>query len=403
MKDQPTIFIAGSGGIGRAVALLLREIHAEETSGCRIILGDRSREQTEEARRWILDGSRCDGDVKVVVMPEDLPTDGMASEELERSYREADIILDCLPGSLAVRLCDAALRYDSHYANVTEYVDQTREICKKARHAETGFLLQTGLAPGYINILGIKLLDTLCTHHDVDQIERLILRVGALTQHAEPPHYYGFTWSPVGVATEYIMPATTLRCGRKTELKALTEREPVVIGGITYEEALTSGGVANLCDFLKGKVVHLDYKTLRYPGHFAWIESKLESCPPGIDRTEFLQKAMEQVIAHYSDDVVVIYASVSGKDGKGILRRMTAAKMIRPVKFGLRTLKAIQVTTAAALAESARLLLTDRHRGVVQQSDIPMDSFLKGPFVSRAYGDAADATFDSEEIQEITP
>ncbi len=385
MVTKPTIFVAGAGGIGRAVAFLLREIDAEETRGCRIILGDKRLEQAEEARRWILDGSSRDGKIDVVLMPEDLPADGRADQALDRCYREADIILDCLPGSLAARLAQAALRYGLHYVNITEYVDQTRQIRRTAADGKTAFLLQTGLAPGYVNLLGLSLVEAFCERHDATQVDRLSLRVGALTQHAEPPHFYGFTWSTVGVATEYIKPATALRHGRATEIDALTERDTVIIGGLVLEEALTSGGVANLCEYLQGRVRHLDYKTLRYPGHYAWVESTLANCPASTDRIAFLQHAMEQAIPHHDEDLVVIYVSVSGSDGNGRPRQLSAAKLIRPVDIGPRTLTAIQVTTASALAESARLLLTGSYRGVILQSDVLTETFLNGPFVSRAY------------------
>ncbi len=392
MSDRPTIFVAGSGGIGRAVAFLLREIDAEETRGCRIILGDHRREQAEDARQWILERTHTNGDVEIADMPEALPEDGGVGEELERAYRSSDIVLDCLPGSLAARLCRAALRYGLHYVNVTEYVEQTRAIRSEVAGAETGFLLQTGLAPGYVNVLGLHLFKAFCVGHGVERVETLCLRVGALTQHAEPPHFYGFTWSPVGVATEYIKPATAVRYGQITELQALTERRTVIIDGMTLEEALTSGGVADLCENLRGRVQHLDYKTLRYPGHYDWIESKLEGCPADSDPIEYLQRVMEGAVPRDDEDLVVIYVSVSGRDRQGRAQRMTAVKKIRPARVGSRRLTAIQMTTASALAESARLLLTGDFRGVVLQSDVPIEAFLNGPFVSRAYRDAETLT-----------
>jgi saccharopine dehydrogenase-like NADP-dependent oxidoreductase len=40
-----------------------------------------------------------------------------------------------------------------HYANLTEYVAETEKIKTLAKDATTGFILQTGLAPGYIDLL----------------------------------------------------------------------------------------------------------------------------------------------------------------------------------------------------------------------------------------------------------
>ena len=66
-----------------------------------------------------------------------------------------------------------------------------------------------------------------------------------------------------------------LRDFQRTTRPSLSERCTVVIDGVTYEEDLTSGGAADLPAALEGKVRHLDYKTLRYPGHYAWIEQRV--------------------------------------------------------------------------------------------------------------------------------
>jgi saccharopine dehydrogenase-like NADP-dependent oxidoreductase len=63
-----------------------------------------------------------------------------------------EIILDCLPGSQAPRIAGAK-DYELHYANLTEYVAETEKIKTLAKDATTGFILQTGLAPGYIDLL----------------------------------------------------------------------------------------------------------------------------------------------------------------------------------------------------------------------------------------------------------
>jgi len=52
---------------------------------------------------------------------------------------------------------------------------------------------------------------------------------------------------------------------------------------------------------------------------------------------------------------------------------------------GGKRLRAIQATTAAPLAECARLLLKGKWRGIIQQSDIDTESFLSGPFVNKVY------------------
>jgi hypothetical protein len=93
-----------------------------------------------------------------------------------------------------------------------------------------------------------------CTDFKVDSVTNLELKVGALAKHAVAPHYYGFTWSPVGVATEYLKDTIVLRL-RKTTVPSLSERATIIIDGRTYEEDLTSGGAADLPDALSGRAL----------------------------------------------------------------------------------------------------------------------------------------------------
>ena len=212
------------------------------------------------------------------------------------------------------------------------------------------------------------------------------MKVGALTKHARAPHFYGFTWSPIGVATEYLKPCVAVRNFEKVLLPALSERETIIIDGMTLEGNLTSGGAADLPDALSGRVRDLDYKTLRFPGHYQWVDNILSVTPEGEDRVKVLQAEMQGLIPMLEDDQVIVYASVQGKDENGVLRAMEASYRILPMKVGTKTLRAIQTTTAAPLAECARLLATGEWKGVVFQSQLDPESFINGPFVSMVYG-----------------
>jgi saccharopine dehydrogenase-like NADP-dependent oxidoreductase len=377
MSKKHQVVIAGAGGMGSAVGLLLRELGDFEVD---LFVGDANAEKARAAAAWIREGSLKPGEVH----PFHLPLEG-TSPELDEALAKADLLLDCLPGKEAPRMARLARRHDLHYANLTEHVEETEEIQQIAAGASRGFLLQTGLAPGYVNVLGHSLYQRFRREQETDNADRLEMRVGALTTTARPPHYYGFTWSPSGVATEYVKPATVLRDGQRTTRPSLSERCTVVIDGVTYEEDLTSGGAADLPAALAGKVRHLDYKTLRYPGHYGWVERLLAEVPEGQDPIDYLQERMERSVPFLEDDLVVVYAGVEGRGTGGALHRLERYLLIRPSRVGARTLKAIQSTTTAGLAESARLLLTEEPQGVVLQSQIDPAHFMAGPFVSAIY------------------
>jgi saccharopine dehydrogenase-like NADP-dependent oxidoreductase len=377
MGTRYKIVIAGAGNIGRSTGLLLRE---KGDFGVDLFLGDARGDVAKEAVDWVQEGSEVQGAVE----PFHLPEEG-ASSELEGILSGADILLDCLPGHEAPRMAKLARAYDLHYANLTEYVEESKQVAEIAEGAPKGFILQTGLAPGYINILGLSLFQRFCQTWGVEAIDTLVMRVGALTSRAVAPHFYGFTWSSIGVATEYVKPSIVVRNGERITQPSLSGRNTLLIDGVVYEEALTSGGAADLPDALAGRVRNLDYKTLRYPGHYAWVEGLLAKAPPDADPAEYLQREMEAVVPFVEDDRVVLYAAVEGRDARGTLHRIEDSRVIHPCRVGARTLKAIQATTSAGLAESARLLLTQSHKGVCLQSQIDPAHFMAGPFITAVY------------------
>jgi len=372
------IVIAGAGGIGRAVGLILAENKDFET---KIFIGDLYLKVAKGAAKWIEEGLGKSDDVT----PFNMPAEGVENEMID-ILKTADILLDCLPGSQAPRMAKLCREYDLHYANLTEYVKETDEVMEIAKCSDRGFILQTGLAPGFINVLGMKLFNDFCAQHGVKEIDKMSMKVGALTKHARAPHFYGFTWSPVGVATEYLKPCIAVRNGEKVLLPALSERETLIVNGMTLEDNLTSGGAADLPEALSGRVKTLDYKTLRFPGHYQWVDNVLSVLPEGKNRVKQLQDTMQTFVPMIEEDQVIIYASVQGKDKNGVLRAMEGSYRILPMKVGTKTLRAIQSTTAAPLAECARMLATGKWKGVVFQSELDPKSFMNGPFVSMVYG-----------------
>ena len=378
MNKHSNIIIAGAGGIAEAVGLLLMEWSAVPPT---IFIGNRTLSKAQKVARWIEEGTIKPCSVTAFHLPEEGLT-----EEMKEILGQGNILLDCLPGRLAPKIARLAKDFHLHYANMTEYVAETTEIMVLAKDATTGFLLQTGLAPGYVNILANHLFQGFCSDFEVDNVDKLEFKVGALTDHAVSPHYYGFTWSPVGVATEYLKDTLVLRDFKKTRLPALSERAGIIIDCITYEESLTSGGAADLPDALAGKVSSLDYKTLRYPGHYAWVEEQLAGLRNTREAIAALQQKMEALIPHNENDRIILYAAVEGKDKDGTLHRREITKRILPQTIGRHKLRAIQITTAVCLLQSAQLLVESCCSGVVLQSQIDPKLFLNGNFIVPVFG-----------------
>lgn len=375
--EEKTILIAGAGGIGKATGLILA---CEKKSKFKILIGDRYLDAANAAAEYINKGAS-----NIAAEGFHFPSDG-TNESLSKALEKSDIILDCLPGSEAPRLAQMAHDNDCHYANLTEYVKETDEVTAIAKNSNKGFILQTGLAPGYINVLSHHLFLKFTSMYNVDKVDSIDMKVGALSKHARHPYYYAYTWSPIGVATEYIKDALVVEDYKTNAIASLSKTEKILIDGIQYEDDFTSGGAADLPVALAGKVKNLSYKTIRYPGHYDWARRIIKDTPQGKNKVDYLNTTMLDAIPAVEDDVVIVFSSVKGKDDKGVLRAIEKSIHVYPSTVGTETLRAIQTTTAAPLCEAAILLLSGKYQGPVFQSQIDTNSFLNGSFVAKVYG-----------------
>ena len=142
MKKHFHIIIAGAGGIAKAAALLLMEWSTVTPT---LYIGNRTLSKAKKLAHWVENGTTKPS----TILPFHLPENGI-TPEMKTILEQGDIILDCLPGSQAPRMAKLALDFQLHYANLTEYVYETKEIITLAQNAQSGFILQTGLAPAIL-------------------------------------------------------------------------------------------------------------------------------------------------------------------------------------------------------------------------------------------------------------
>lgn len=372
--DHLRFVIAGAGIIGRSTALLARYFWPDAT----IVVGD----QDEERARRV--AQEVEGKA-FRLAPSGL--DSLLREHL----RHATVLIDCLPGKEAFRMAQAALETQTHYINLTEHVHATRritEMVKEAGNVPVGVVLQAGLAPGFVNVLTVYLaqkFERLYGRHPSE----VRMRVGALSPHVQPPHFYARTWSGIGVAVEYVKPSVVIREGKRVELPSLSERETLILRGMVLEADLTSGGAASTPEFFEGKVQHLDYKTLRWPGHYTWVQTFLDGLSdlPEEEKIHQLHRYLVEHVPIVEDDWVLVYVSVSGQDATGAYRMIDRFVDVTPGVWGGHRLTAIQATTTAAALQAIDLLLTQELQGIIFQTDLPPDAYLGGRMVREIYGE----------------
>jgi len=290
---------------------------------------------------------------------------------LRDALTDADAVVSCLPYHLNLGVAEAAAAAGVHYFDLTEDVPTTNRVLELAAQGPPHvYAPQCGLAPGLIGIVGSSL-----TKH-FDDIRSIELKVGALPRHPAGLLGYAFNWSAEGVVNEYLNDCEVLRGGRRQMVPAMTEQERVVIGGVELEASLTSGGLGTMCETYEGRAQRLDYKTMRYPGHFELMRFFFDELNLRNQRDlagEILVNAKPPV----DDDVVYLHAAVEGtKDGA--LYRKQYVRAYQPLEINGRVWRAISWTTAASAAAVVELVAAGRlpQAGFIKQEDISFDDLL---------------------------
>ncbi len=290
---------------------------------------------------------------------------------LRRGLDGFDAVVSCLPFDRNLTVAEAAAAAGLHYFDLTEDTATTARIRQLAAGADVVMAPQCGLAPGLIGIVGSSLADGLA------DLRRMQLRVGALPQHPSGMLGYAFTWSPEGVINEYLNDCEVIRDGHRQLVPAMADVEPVVIGGTRLEAFATSGGLGTLCETYEGRIRHLDYKSLRYPGHCDAIRFLLDELALR-DRRELAGEILVTAKPPVDDDVVYLYAAVEGQGPDGLTRR-EHVRAWTPITVAGRRWRAISWTTAASACGVVELVARGvlPGAGFVRQEDVALADLLE--------------------------
>ncbi|HEY7896170.1 MAG TPA: saccharopine dehydrogenase C-terminal domain-containing protein [Gemmatimonadaceae bacterium] len=186
--------------------------------------------------------------------------------------KESDAAMSAIPYYFNLDLAKLAVEAGTHFCDLggnTEIVMQQKELNAAAKAKNITVIPDCGLAPGMVNILaqhGIEQMDT---------VRSVKIFVGGLPQHPEPPLNYQIVYSLEGVLDYYTTLSWVLRDGKRTRVKALSEREDVSFAAPvgTLEAFHTAGGLSTMADRYEGQIPTMEYKTLRYPGHAHIMEA----------------------------------------------------------------------------------------------------------------------------------
>jgi len=349
------VVVVGAGKIGSTIADLLAG-----TGDYQVLVADKSELALE----------RLDAGAAI----ERRRLDIQAPDELAAALDGAFAVLSAAPYHLTPDIARAARKTGVHYLDLTEDVASTRIVKQLAEGADSTFIPQCGLAPGFISIVAYDLASRFDSLLDVH------MGVGALPQFPSNALNYNLTWSTDGLINEYCEPCEAILDGVLRQTRPLEDLEQFALDGVVYEAFNTSGGLGTLCETLAGRVRNLSYRTIRYPGHAALMKALLNDLRLR-ERRDVLKDILENSVPATYQDVVIVYASVSGEKGGRLVQETYAHKIYAgPVQGQLRS--AIQITTAAGICAVLDLLAQGQlpQAGFVRQEEVSLAAFLQNRF-----------------------
>lgn len=347
MKD---ILVLGAGKIGGAITTML-----QECGDYRLCVADRDESAARAAAA--AGAASCQLDVE-------------DRRPLEKVLEKYDAVVNALPYRASVAVATAARQARCHYFDMTEDRASTAAIRKLAAGADSVFMPQCGLAPGFVSIVAWDLANRF------DALESVQLRVGALPRYPSNALKYNLTWNTEGLINEYCNSCEAIVDGQHTELPALEQLEHFSLDGVEYEAFNTSGGLGTLCESFAGRVRHLNYRTVRYPGHRDIVRMLLRDLKL-CERRDLARELFEYALPATRQDVVLIFVTVTGEQNGRLVQESYANKL-----YGGETLSGIQCATAAGLCAVLDLLASGclPDRGLIRQEDVRLGDFIDNRF-----------------------
>jgi lysine 6-dehydrogenase len=308
--------------------------------------------------------------------------------DMEMLMDEMDVAIGATSPKLNALLLEYAINTKTNFCDLginTEVLNEQFAMNERAIRAEITGIPYCGIAPGTDGIVLIK---------GFERIKNPTyghIMVGGLPQNPKGPLKYMKVFKIESLISEYVEPAEIVENYKLKIIEPLGGIETIVFkdkrlpdGQVLLEAAYTSGGLSTLGRTYEGKIETLDYKTLRYPGHWEVItarknggEFRDEEFINGKSRRQISEELLEKEIGYEDKDLLFMMVRV-GND------KMEAKFQLIDFYNDITGHTAMQRTTGYSAAIVAEMLAYGmiKDKGILKiEESIDPDVFL--PELSR--------------------
>lgn len=297
---------------------------------------------------------------------------------IERIVKGGDLVVNALPGHLGFKTLKSVVGLGKSVCDISFFAEDPLTLDKLARKNQVTAVVDCGVAPGFSNMIA-------GFHAKRMDLQNFTCYVGGLPKIRTWPYEYKAAWSPSDVIEEYTRPARMVEQGRKVSKPALSEVEHLEFAGIGTLEAFNTDGLRTLLGTLP--VPNMKEKTLRYPGHSAYMRALKETGffndkPLKVGEKKISPRAVTSELlfplwqlGERENEFTVMKVILAGKE-KGKQKRYTYLLYDeRDQKSGVSSMAR---TTGYTCSAVARLILENKitEKGVIPPEFLGMDSYL---------------------------
>ena len=185
---------------------------------------------------------------------------------LSEIFKNVNAVISAVPYYFNIELTKLAIENEASFCDMggnTPIVREQLKFDKFAKSKNVTVVPDTGMGPG----LNISMI---CYAFDkFDEPEEIFSYVGGLPLNPKPPWNYELIFNINGLTNEYYGDAFAIKNGKVAEVPCFSEVETLKFENFgELEAAVTTGGLSTAPWTFEGKLKTLEYKTLRYPGHW---------------------------------------------------------------------------------------------------------------------------------------
>ena len=281
------------------------------------------------------------------------------SEAIREVIGDAALVICAVPGNMGFNTLKTIIESGKDVVDISFFPEDAFELDALAVQHNVTAAVDCGVAPGIPDFLAGRYVGQI-------QIQNLEFMVGGLHFRRTKPDQYLPTFSPSDVWEEYTRPARYVKDNKVITMPPLSEPEIVEFRVGSHElvlEAFNTDGLRSLITTMNGRIPTMKEKTLRFPGHIAYIQE--------LQKSERAWTPDTWTPAEDEDEFTIMRITIDGIEG-GLERKITHTLF---VTFDEETrMSSMARATGYACTGVARCVLD----GTYKRSGISPPSYIGG-------------------------